>query len=334
MVRDELSVLSAFLAVAEERSFTRAAKRLNVSKSGLSHAIRRLEDEIGVRLLARTTRSVSPTDAGEQLLASLRPALADIRGKLTQISGLQQRPVGRVRLLVPRLAAKAVVGPKLGQFVQNYPDVVLDITTDDSRVDLVAAGYDAGIQFGEYIAQDMVAVRVSPDIRPAVVASPGYFRAHGKPHTPSDLLRHRCINFRHRGEGVYRWELDRGGSVRSRRRERVADPRRPRSRDRGRDRRRRNRLHGRGSRAALSRERRTRTRARGLVAAVSWLLPLLPQSATATGGADGVDRDAAADSRGKASVTACAMASALHLHEGQRRPLRLLRRASRYLTGE
>lgn len=210
MVRDELSVLSAFLAVAEERSFTRAAKRLNVSKSGLSHAIRRLEDEIGVRLLARTTRSVSPTDAGEQLLASLRPALADIRGKLTQISGLQQRPVGRVRLLVPRLAAKAVVGPKLGQFVQNYPDVVLDITTDDSRVDLVAAGYDAGIQFGEYIAQDMVAVRVSPDIRPAVVASPEYFRAHGKPHTPSDLLRHRCINFRHRGEGVYRWELDRG----------------------------------------------------------------------------------------------------------------------------
>ena len=176
----------------------------------MSHAIRRLEDEIGVRLLARTTRSVSPTDAGEQLLASLRPALADIRGKLTQISGLQQRPVGRVRLLVPRLAAKAVVGPKLGQFVQNYPDVVLDITTDDSHVDLVAAGYDAGIQFGEYIAQDMVAVRVSPDIRPAVVASPEYFRAHGKPHTPSDLLRHRCINFRHRGEGVYRWELDRG----------------------------------------------------------------------------------------------------------------------------
>jgi DNA-binding transcriptional LysR family regulator len=210
MVRDELSALSAFLGVAEERSFTRAAKRLNVSKSGLSHAIRRLEEEIGVRLLARTTRSVSPTEAGEQLLASLRPALADIRGTLTQISGLQQRPVGRVRLLVPRLAAKAVVGPKLAQFVRNYPDVVLDITTDDSHVDLVAAGYDAGIQFGEYIAQDMVAVRVSPDIRPAIVASPGYFREHGEPHTPSDLLRHRCINFRHRGEGVYRWELDRG----------------------------------------------------------------------------------------------------------------------------
>lgn len=210
MVRDELSVLSAFLAVAEERSFTRAAKRLNVSKSGLSHAIRRLEDEIGVRLLARTTRSVSPTQAGDQLLASLRPALADIRGTLTQISGLQQRPVGQIRLLVPRLAAKTVVAPKLGAFVRAYPDVVLDITTDDSHVDLVAAGYDAGIQFGEYIAQDMIAVRVSPDVRPAVVASPDYFRAHGKPAVPGDLLRHRCINFRHRGEGVYRWELDRG----------------------------------------------------------------------------------------------------------------------------
>jgi DNA-binding transcriptional LysR family regulator len=210
MVRDELSVLSAFLAVAEERSFTRAAKRLNVSKSGLSHAIRRLEDEIGVRLLARTTRSVSPTQAGDQLLASLRPALADIRGKLTQISGLQRRPVGQIRLLVPRLAAKTVVAPKLGAFVRAYPDVVLDITTDDSHVDLVAAGYDAGIQFGEYIAKDMIAVRVSPDVRPAVVASPEYFRAHGKPIVPGDLLRHRCINFRHRGEGVYRWELDRG----------------------------------------------------------------------------------------------------------------------------
>ena len=153
---------------------------------------------------------MSPTQAGDQLLASLRPALADIRGTLTQISGLQQRPVGQIRLLVPRLAAKTVVAPKLGAFVRAYPDVVLDITTDDSHVDLVAAGYDAGIQFGEYIAQDMIAVRVSPDVRPAVVASPDYFRAHGKPAVPGDLLRHRCINFRHRGEGVYRWELDRG----------------------------------------------------------------------------------------------------------------------------
>jgi DNA-binding transcriptional LysR family regulator len=209
-VRDELGVLSAFLAVADERSFTRAAKRLNMSTSGVSHAIRRLEEQIGVRLLTRTTRSVSPTDAGEQLLAQLRPALSDIRGALTALSGLQSTPVGRVRLLCPRLAAKTVVGPKLGRFVREFPGVELDITTDDSRVDLVSAGYDAGIQFGEYIAQDMVAVRVSPDLRPAVVGSPAYFAEHPKPASPRDLLDHRCIRFRHRGEGVYKWELDKG----------------------------------------------------------------------------------------------------------------------------
>jgi DNA-binding transcriptional LysR family regulator len=208
MVRDELSVLSAFLAIAEDRSFTRAAKRLNVSTSGLSHAMRRLEEQIGVRLLSRTTRSVSPTEAGEQLLASLRPALTEIRGKLTEISGSQGRPVGRVRLVVPRFAAKTVLAPKLGQFVRTYPDVLLDVTTDDSHVDLVAAGYDAGIQFGEYIAQDMVAVRVSPDARAAIVAAPSYFKSRSKPESPHDLLQHRCINFRHGGEGVYRWEFD------------------------------------------------------------------------------------------------------------------------------
>ena len=175
MVRDELSVLSAFMAVAEQRSFTRAAKQLNISTSGLSHAIRRLEEQIGVRLLTRTTRSVSPTDAGEQLLAHLRPALADIRGTLTMLSGLQTKAIGRVRLLCPRLAAKTVLAPRLGQFARDYPDVELEVTTDDGRVDLVSAGFDAGIQFGEYIAQDMVAVRVSPDLRPAIVGAPAYF---------------------------------------------------------------------------------------------------------------------------------------------------------------
>jgi DNA-binding transcriptional LysR family regulator len=208
-MRDELSVLSAFLTVAEERSFTRAAKLLNISTSGLSHAIRRLEEQIGVRLLTRTTRSVAPTDAGEQLLAHLRPALADIRGTLTTLSGLQTKPIGRVRLLCPRLAAKAVVAPKLGQFVRDYPDVVLEVTTDDSRLDPVAAGFDAAIHFGEYIAQDMVAVRVSPDIRHAIVGAPSYFTSHAMPTVPRELLNHRCINFRHRGESLYKWELDR-----------------------------------------------------------------------------------------------------------------------------
>lgn len=209
MVRAELSVLSAFLAVAEERSFTRAAKRLNMTTSGLSHAVRRLEQQIGLQLLARTTRSVSPTAAGEQLIQHLHPALADIRGTLAEISELQSRPVGRLRLVIPRFAAKTILAPKLGAFVRDYPDVVLEVTTDDSQhVDLASAGYDAGIHFGEFIAQDMVAVRVSPDIRPAIVGAPSYFATRPKPASPRDLVHHRCILFRHKGEGIYRWELD------------------------------------------------------------------------------------------------------------------------------
>src|SRR6266567_8986324 len=151
MVRDDLSILSALLAVAEERSFTRAGKRLGVSPSAMSHAMRGLEEDIGVRLLSRTTRSVAPTEAGEQLLARLRPALADIQGALDQISGLRDKPAGRVRLLVPRLAAMTVLAPKLAQFARDYPDIVLDVTADASRMDIVAGGFDAGIHFGEFI---------------------------------------------------------------------------------------------------------------------------------------------------------------------------------------
>lgn len=209
-MHDDLNVLAAFLAVAEERSFTKAAKRLNLSQSALSHAIRGLEEQVGVRLLARTTRSVAPTDAGEELLRRLRPALTDIRGALDLLAGLRDKPAGRVRLLVSPLAATTVLAPKLGQFAREYPDVLLDVTTDENRVDLVAGGYDAGIHFGEFIEQDMVAVRVSPDHRPAIVASPEYFASHPKPTSPRDLLHHRCINFKHGDEGVYRWEFDKG----------------------------------------------------------------------------------------------------------------------------
>jgi len=210
MIRDELNVLSAFLAVAEDRSFTRAAKRLGVTQSALSHAIKGLEEQIGIRLLARTTRSVAPTDAGEELIAHVRPALGDIRGALNRVRGLRGKPAGRVRVVASRSAAIGVLGPKLGQFARDYPDIVLDITTDNSRVDLVAGGFDAGIQFGEFIQQDMVAVRVSPDHRPAIVGAPGYFEGHPKPKSPRDLLDHRCLNFRHGSAGVYRWEFDKG----------------------------------------------------------------------------------------------------------------------------
>jgi DNA-binding transcriptional LysR family regulator len=210
MDRDDLNVLSAFMAVAEERSFTKAARRRGVSQSALSHAIRGLEEEIGVRLLARTTRSVAPTEAGDELLRALRPALSDVRAALGKLAGMRGRPAGRVRLIVSPLAASSVLGPKLGEFARTYPDVVLDITTDESRVDLVASGYDAGIHYGEFIEQDMVAVRVSPDHRPAIVGSASYFESHLRPKTPRDLLQHRCINFRHGRDEIYRWEFDKG----------------------------------------------------------------------------------------------------------------------------
>jgi DNA-binding transcriptional LysR family regulator len=210
MDRNNLSILAAFLAVAEERSFTQAGKRLGVSPSAMSHAIRGLEENVGVRLLSRTTRSVAPTEAGERLLARLRPGLADIQEALDQISELRDKPAGCVRLLVPRLAGTTVLGPKLAKFTRDYPDVVLDITADDSRIDIVAGGFDAGIHFGEYIQKDMIAVRVSKDHRAAIVASPSYFKSHPKPKTPHDLLKHRCINFRHGSAGVYRWEFDKG----------------------------------------------------------------------------------------------------------------------------
>jgi DNA-binding transcriptional LysR family regulator len=210
MERNDLDTLAAFLAVAEERSFTRAGKRLGVSPSAMSHAIRGLEEDIGVRLLSRTTRSVAPTEAGEHLLARLRPALTEVHDALDQLSGLRDKPAGRVRLLVPRLAGTTVLGPKLAKFTRDYPDVVLDITADDSRLDIVSGGFDAGIHFGEYIQKDMIAVRVSKDHRAAIVGAPSYFKTHPKPKTPHDLLKHRCINFRHGSAGLYRWEFDKG----------------------------------------------------------------------------------------------------------------------------
>jgi DNA-binding transcriptional LysR family regulator len=211
MVRDELSVLSAFLTVAQDRSFTRAAKRLGVSPSALSHAIRGLEEQIGIRLLARTTRSVAPTDAGEQLIGRLAPALTDIREALGRIAGLRDRPAGRVRLVVSPLAATMVLAPKLGLFAREYPDVVLDVTTtNEMRLDLVAGHFDAGIHLGEFIERDMIAVRVSADQRAAIVGSPAYFESRRKPKTPRDLTEHWCLNFRHGSGETYRWEFDKG----------------------------------------------------------------------------------------------------------------------------
>jgi DNA-binding transcriptional LysR family regulator len=210
MDRDELSVLRSFVAVAEERSFTRAAVRLGVSTSALSHAIRGLEERLAVRLLSRTTRSVAPTTAGEQLLARLTPAMTDIRAALEEVAGFRQRPAGHLRVLVSPLAARLVLGAKLPLFAQQYPEIVLELISGDARRDLVTDRYDAGIHLGEFIARDMVAVRVSPEFRQAIVGSPAYFETHPRPRLPSELTEHRCINFQYGASGVYRWHFAKG----------------------------------------------------------------------------------------------------------------------------
>ena len=211
--REELSVLAAFAVVADERSFTRAAVRLGVSTSAVSHSIRALEERLGVRLLARTTRTVAPTDAGQHLLEQLRPALGEIEAALTEVGRLREKPAGTIRLIAPPLAVAMAVSPKLAKFTRDYPDVVLDITTeDDSRRDLIAARFDAGIHLGEFLQRDMVAVKVSAEQRAAIVAAPSYFDSHPKPKTPRDLTAHRCIRYRMGAGGpVYRWEFEKRG---------------------------------------------------------------------------------------------------------------------------
>jgi len=212
-MRDDLNLLAAFAVVADERSFTKAAVRLGVSTSAVSHKVRGLEERLGVRLLARTTRTVAPTDAGQRLLAQLRPALDGVEAALTEVGRFREQAAGVVRLIAPPIAIAMAVSPKLGKFVRDHPDVVLDITTeDDSRRDLVAGRFDAGIHLGEFVQRDMVAVKVTGQQRAAIVASPEYLESHPKPKTPRDLTAHRCIRYRMgRGGPVYRWEFEKRG---------------------------------------------------------------------------------------------------------------------------
>jgi DNA-binding transcriptional LysR family regulator len=210
---EELSVLSAFAVVADERSFTKAAVRLGVSRSAVSHSMRALEERLGLRLLARTTRTVAPTEAGERLLRQLRPALLDITAALTDVGRLRERPAGVVRLIAPPIVLTTILRPKLAKFAREYPDVELDITSvDDARRDLVAGRFDAGIHLGEFLQRDMVAVKVTGEQRAAVVAAPAYFESHPKPKTPRDLTAHRCVRYRMGPDGpVYRWEFEKRG---------------------------------------------------------------------------------------------------------------------------
>src|ERR1700761_441779 len=193
MARTDLAELSAFATVAEERSFTRAAAKLGLSQSALSHAIGSLEKRMGVQLLARTTRSVSATAAGATLLRELAPALERIDSAVAETMQQRDRPAGRIRLILPRTAVEMVLLPKLARFARTYPEIVLEVTSSNDPVDIVAGEYDAGVQLGEFIQRDMIAVRVSKDMRLAVVGSPEYFKSNSIPKHPQDLKDHACI---------------------------------------------------------------------------------------------------------------------------------------------
>lgn len=206
-----LSDLHAFACVARLRSFRRAAAELEVSPSALSHALRNLETRLGVRLLNRTTRSVAPTEAGERLLARLSPALRDLQGALDEVNAFRDSPLGSLRLNAPRPACELVLAPLVAAFLARHPDMQVELVADDALVDIVAAGFDAGVRFGERLQQDMVAIPIGPPQRFIVVASPDYLARHGVPRTPRELTAHRCIRIRFPGGALYRWEFSRAG---------------------------------------------------------------------------------------------------------------------------
>ncbi|AVZ26837.1 LysR family transcription regulator (plasmid) [Zymomonas mobilis subsp. mobilis ZM4 = ATCC 31821] len=211
MRREELVDLNAFVVIAEEQSFTRAAAKLGTSQSTLSYTIRRLESRLNVRLLARTTRRVAPTEAGERLLTTLVPALNTISSEIALLSELSEKPSGTVRITTSEHAAETILWPALCKFLPNYPDLHVELSVDGGLTDIVAERFDAGVRLEETIARDMIAVPIGPPLRMAVVAAPSYFTDYPVPSTPQDLSQHLCINLRlPTAGGVYAWELERG----------------------------------------------------------------------------------------------------------------------------
>jgi DNA-binding transcriptional LysR family regulator len=211
MRREELGSLVMFLAVAEERSFTRAAAKLGVSQSALSHSMRRLEAKMGLRLLARTTRSVAPTEAGERLIETLGPALEDLDAKIASLTELRDRPAGTVRITASAHAAHTLLWPVIDRLTADYPDIQVELNVESGLTDIVAERFDAGVRLGERLEQDMVAVRIGPRLRMAAVGAPAYFARRGKPETPHDLAQHACINLRMVSGSVYAWEFEKDG---------------------------------------------------------------------------------------------------------------------------
>jgi DNA-binding transcriptional LysR family regulator len=212
MQLENFNDLAVFAAVAREQSFTRAAAKLGVSPSALSQTIRNLEERLGIRLLTRTTRSVAATEAGERLLRTVAPRFEEIEAELAALSDLRDRPAGTVRITAGEHPAESILQPALRKLLPLYPDIRVEIIADHGLTDIVAQGYDAGVRLGEQVAKDMVAVRISPDIRMAVVASPAYLEKHGVPRIPHDLTGHNCINLRlPTYGGLFAWEFEKRG---------------------------------------------------------------------------------------------------------------------------
>jgi DNA-binding transcriptional LysR family regulator len=204
--------LLSFVTVAREGSFTRAAAQLGVSQSALSHTIRALEARLGIRLLTRTTRSVSPTEAGQRLLTTVAPCFDEIEAGVAALSDLRDKPVGTIRISAAEHAANHVLWPKLATFLPDYPDIKVEVTLEFGMVDIVANRYDAGVRLGDQVAKDMIAVRIAPDLRMAVVGTPAYFAKHPAPQAPQDLTAHNCINLRLSTHGgLYAWEFEKDG---------------------------------------------------------------------------------------------------------------------------
>jgi len=212
MQRGKLDDLRAFVAVAQERSFTKAAAKLAVSQSALSHTMRELEERLGVRLLTRTTRSVSPTEAGERLFHTLAPRFDEIDAELAAITELRKKPAGTIRITATEYAADAILLPKLARLLREYPDIKVEIVIDYGLTDIAAKQFDAGARSAEQVAKDMIAVRIGPDMRMAVVGSPLYFKGRPEPKRPQDLINHNCITLRLPTHGsLYAWEFEKGG---------------------------------------------------------------------------------------------------------------------------
>jgi len=212
MERTDFNQLTWFQAVAEERSFTKAAARLGVAQSTLSHAIKQLEARMGIRLLTRTTRNVATTVAGERLLQTIAPRMTEIEEEIAALTAFRDKPSGSIRLTLSDHALQTVVWPKLKPVLAGYPDISIELLLDSSFRNIVEEGYDAGVRLGESVEKDMIAVRIGPDWRLVAVASPDYLAVHGRPQHPQDLVRHRCINTRQESAGgLYAWEFEKDG---------------------------------------------------------------------------------------------------------------------------